>query len=290
MDNNESTSHQEISTETTPAQETSTVTTEATQVTQESKPIESGKTAEPETWEYDGDRKKVPDSFKKYAQGFDRYVSKKDQAAAEFRKKADEYEKLVNSDTFKSYQQFIAQNPKGAEPMEKAPSVTQEEIDAITLGDSKTLDAVIERKANQLLETKFGPKEQELRKELQTLTMKQKQIENAEMIQSFAEVNTDFWDLYDSGFEDYIITSIKQGKSLEDTYKAAKVIENKMAERLESQRKADFEKKKAGSVVGKSIPGTPDVVFADNEDHAKRLAIELTLKGDKRHVRIKPKK
>ncbi len=63
-----------------------------------------------------------------------------------------------------------------------------------------------------------------------------------------------------------------------------------MSERLENQRKATIEKKKAGTVVGKSIPGTPDVVYADDENQAKRLAIELTLKGDKRHVRVKPKK
>lgn len=285
MENSESTTQQEISTEVTPAQDT-TNTTEATQETQVSNQ-ETEKTAEPESWEYDGNRSKVPEPFKKYAQGFDRYVSKKDQAAAEYRKKAEEYEKIVNSE---AYQQFIAKNPTNTGSKEQAPTVTQEEIDAITLGDAKTLESVIERKAKQLLETNLGPKEQEMRKQLDALTMKQKQIESAEMIQSFAEVNKDFWELYDSGFEEYIVTSVKSGKSLEDTYKAAKLIESKMSERLEAQRKAEFEKKKAGSVVGKSIPGTPDVVFADNEDHAKRLAIELTMKGDKRHVRIKPKK
>ena len=287
---NQSTSQQEISSEVTPAQETTT-TTEATQTTSESKPIESTATTETEKeWEYDGDRKKVPEPFKKYAQGFDRYVSKKDQAAAEFKKKAEEYDKVLSSDEFKEYQHFIATKSKDTGPKEQVPTVTQEEIDAITLGDAKTLEKVIERKAKELLDSSIGPKEQEMRQQLSALTMKQKQIENAEMIQSFAEVNKDFWELYDSGFEEYIVNSVKSGKSLEDTYKGAKLIESKMSERLENKRKADFEQKKAGTVVGKSIPGTPDVVFADNEEHAKRLAIELTMKGDKRHVRIKPKK
>ncbi len=289
MDNNESkTQTQEISQEVTPAQETTTSTTETTQSTQQGKPEEV--TTKVEEWEYDGNRSAVPEPFKKYAQGFDRYVSKKDQAAAEFKKKAEEYDKVLSSNEFKEYQQFIANRPKNAGSEEQRPTVTQEEIDAITLGDAKTLEKVIERKAKELLDTNIGPKEQEMRQQLAALTMKQKQIENAEMIQSFAEVNKDFWDLYDSGLEDYIVTSIKSGRSLEETYKAAKTIESKMIEKVENKRQNDMKMKKDGTVVGKSIPGTPDVVFADNEDHAKRLAIELTLKGDKRHVRIKPKK
>ena len=286
-----STTHQETLQEATPAQATQPTKTETTHSTPGSKPTDGGNTAEPENWEYKGDRKDVPKNFEKYVKGLDRYVSQKDQATAEMRKKAEEYDKFVNSEDHKAFQQFMAQKPSNTGSKEpSAPTVTQEEIDAITLGDAKTLEKVIERKAKELLDTNIGPKENEMRQQLQALTMKQKQIENAEMIQSFAEVNTDFWGLYDSGFEDYIVNSIKSGKSLEETYKAAKNIESKLSEKFEGQRKADFEKKKAGTVAGKSIPGTPDVVYADNEDHAKRLAIELTLKGDNRHVRIKPKK
>src|SRR6266850_6184634 len=106
MDNNESTTQQEISQEVTPAQEANTSTTETTQSTQQSKPTKV--TTKAEEWEYDGNRNAVPESFKKYAQGFDRYVSKKDQAAAEFKKKAEEYDKVLSSNEFKEYQQFIA--------------------------------------------------------------------------------------------------------------------------------------------------------------------------------------
>jgi len=285
-----STTHQETLQEATPAQATDTTKTETTQSTPNNQSADKTVTPDTENWEYKGDRKEVPKNFEKYVKGLDRYVSQKDQATAEMRKKAEEYDKFVSSEDFKTFKQFIA-NPKNTGSKEpSAPTVTQEEIDAITLGDAKTLEKVIERKAKELLDTNIGPKENEMRQQLQVLTMKQKQIENAEMIQSFAEVNTDFWGLYDSGFEDYIVNSIKSGKSLEETYKAAKNIESKLSEKFEGQRKADFEKKKAGTVAGKSIPGTPDIVYADNEDHAKRLAIELTLKGDNRHVRIKPKK
>lgn len=286
-----STTHQEISQETTPAQATETTKTETTQSTSDGKSTDQKATTETENWEYKGDRKDVPKNFEKYVKGLDRYVSAKDQATADMRKKVEAYDNFVGSEDYKSYQQFIAGKPTNTGSKDtSAPTVTQEEIDAITLGDAKTLEKVIERKAKELLDNNIGPKENEMRQQLQALTMKQKQIENAEMIQSFAEVNTDFWGLYDSGFEDYIVNSIKSGKSLEETYKAAKNIESKLSEKFEGQRKADFEKKKAGTVAGKSIPGTPDIVYADNEDHAKRLAIELTLKGDNRHVRIKPKK
>ncbi len=292
MDNIESKTQQEISTETTPAPETPTVTSTETQSTQTSKPIEGKDTTKSEDWEYTGDRKAVPDPFKKYVQGLDRYVSKKDQAAAELRKKAEEYDSFVNSENYKAYQAFTEKNPQstGNGKAPDVPIMSQEEADAIAVGDTATLAKVIRREAQRNVEEYVGPKEAALQAKLQAVDMKQRQIESAEMIQSFAEVNPDFWDLYETGFEDYIVNSIKSGKSLEDTYKGAKLIESKTAERLETNRKTDLQKKKDGSVVGKSIPGTPDIVFADNEEHAKRLAIELTMKGDKRHVRIKPKK
>ncbi len=290
-----STPQQEISTETTPAQDTATPTTSTQsnvpQSTQAAKP-EATVTSESENWEYTGDRKAVPSEFEKYVKGLDRYVSKKDQAAAELRKKAEEYEHFVNSDSYKQYQQFIAQQPKntGSQAQPQAPTITPEEHDAILMGDANTLNKVIERQAKKIIEESVGPQAAVINQKFQAIEQKERQIESAEMIQSFAEVHPDFWDLYDNGLEEYVIQSVKSGRSLEDTYKAAKQIEDKMTERLETKRKADIEKKKAGSVVGKSIPGTPDVVYADNEDQAKRLAIELTLKGDKRHVRIKPKK
>ncbi len=283
---------QEISTETTPAQVTTEVSAPAPQSTPTEAAAPTGApAAEPENWEYTGDRKAVPAAFEKYVKGLDRYVSKKDQAAADTRKKAEEYDHFVGSDAYKSYQQFIANQPRATGPAAPSqPALTDEEAAAISVGDTNMLAKVIQREVQRNIDANVGPKEAALKKDFESLAMKQKQIENAEMIQSFAEVHTDFWDLYDAGFEDYIVTSIRSGRSLEEVYKGAKEIESKTAARLETNRKADAEKKKNGTVVGKSIPGTPDVVLANDEAHAKRLAIELTLKGDKRHVRIKPKK
>ncbi len=290
MDNS-STPQQEISSETTPAQETTQPVAETTQSTPSTPATGTPATPEAESWEYKGDRKDVPAPFKKYVEALDRYVSKKDQTVAEARKKAEDYEKFVQSEDYKLFQQFKTSQPRGVGPTESpAPTVSQEEAEAIALGDVNTLAKVIKREAERVVETKVGPKEAEIQKRFEAMDLKEKQIQNAEMIQAFAETNKDFWELYDNGFEDYIVNSIKSGRSLEDTYKKAKFIESKIAEREETKRRADYEKKKSGSVVGKSIPGTPDVVFADDERHAKRLAIELTLKGDKRHVQIKPKK
>ncbi len=284
------TSTQETLQEATPAQDTTTTTTETTQATSATKATDQTATPAPETWEYKGDRKDVPDTFKKYVEGLDRYVSKKDQATAELRKKAEEFESFRNSEDYKAYQQFIAKKPTSTGTSEpQKPTITQEEIDAISLGDGKTLEAVIERKAKELLKSELGPKEAEINQKFAAMDLKERQIQSAEMIQSFAEVHPDFWELYDNGLEEYIVGAIKSGLSLEATYAKAKFIESKMEERAETKRKADFEKKKAGTVAGKSIPGSPDVVYADSEDHAKRLAIELTLKGDKRHVRIRDK-
>lgn len=272
---------QEISTETTPAQETNTTTTETTQSTP---PTD----AAAENWEYNGDRKAIPKPFEKYVKGLDRYVSKKDQALAEARKKAEEYDKLVSSDAYK--QMLGNQKPNTGSEALNQPVVTQEEVDAIALGDAKTLEAVIERKAKQLLETNYGPKEQEIKKELQVLTQERRARESAEMVSAFAALHPDFDDLVKSPVGEYMINAVRSGMDLEKVYESAKQIETHYYERFENQRKETFEKKKNGSVVGKSIPGTPDVVFADDENQAKRLAIELTLKGDNRQVQIRKKK
>jgi hypothetical protein len=289
----QSTSQQEISQGTTPAPETPTVTPETTQATPNGQPTDKTVTPAPETWEYKGDRKDVPKEFEKFVKGLDRYVSSKDQAIAEARKKAEEYDAFTKSEDFKQFQQFREERKRGAgtgTPTQPQPLMTEEEAQAIAVGDAKTLESVIQREVQRKLDESINPKLADAEKKLEAVSLKERQVQSAEMISSFAQVHPDFWDLYDNGLEEYVIGSIKSGRSLEDTYKAAKEIEAKMEQRVEAKRKADFEKKKAGSVAGKSIPGTPDVVFADDEDHAKRLAIELTLKGDKRHVRIKPKK
>ncbi len=288
----QSTPSQETLQEATPAQETVTTIPETTQATPNGQPADKTVTPAPETWEYKGDRKDVPKEFEKFVKGLDRYVSSKDQAIAEARKKAEEYDAFTKSDDFKQFQQFREERqrvPNAGSPKQPTSLMTEEEAAAIAVGDAKTLESVIQREVQRKLDENIGPKLAQVEKTAQDNALKQRQIESAEMISSFAEVHPDFWDLYEHGLEEYIIESIKAGRSLEATYEKAKFIESKMEERGEAKRKADFEKKKAGTVAGKSIPGSPDVVYADNEDHAKRLAIELTLKGDNRHVRIKDK-
>lgn len=289
----QSTTQQEISQETTPAQETSATQPATTQPTPNGQPADKPVTPALESWEYKGDRKDVPKEFEKFVKGLDRYVSNKDQAIAEARKKAEEYDAFTKSDDFKQFQQFREERKKGgatAAPSQPQPLMTEEEAQAIAVGDAKTLESVIQREVQRKLDESINPQMAEAQKKLEAVSLKERQVQSAEMISSFAQVHPDFWDLYENGLEEYIVGSIKSGRSLEDTYKAAKEIETKMEQRAEQKRKADFEKKKAGTVAGKSIPGNPDVVYADDENHAKRLAIELTLKGDKRHVRIKSNK
>lgn len=266
----------------TPAQDT---TSTETTTSQPATKTESEKTTstEQENWEYTGDRNSVPDSMKKYVAALDRYVSKKDQSRIELEKKVKEYETKLAS-----FKEPTKTDDIGVRPPE-GPQVTQEEAEAIMLGDAKTLQKVIQREAQRTLEANLSPKEAAINQKLSAMEFKQREIDAAEMISGFAEINPDFWELY-STYEDYCITAARNGKSLEDIYKGVKAFEEKATQRLEAKRKTDLEKKKNGTVVGKSITGTSDIIYADNEAQAKRLAIELTLKGDKRHVRIKPKK
>lgn len=264
--------------EATPAQDTSS-STSTPKPTETSKP-DTATTKPEDTWEYNGDRNNVPESMKKYVAGLDRYVSKRDQARIELEKKVQDYETKLAQFKDKSTTQ-----PTGTvEPSE--PSVTQEEAEAIMLGDAKTLQKVIQREAKHLLEA-GNPNVTE---KLSALENRQKELDAAELIKSFTEVNPDFSELLKSPLGDFMVDAARKGMSIEQIHKSAQQIKSFFTDAADSKRKADFEKKKQGSVVGKTITGTPDVVLADNEDHAKRLAIEMTLKGDTRRVQVKTQK
>ncbi len=264
--------------EAAPAQDTTTTDTTTTQTTDTSKP-DTATTKTEDNWEYTGDRNSVPEPMKKYVAALDRYVSKKDQSRAELEKKIKEYEAKISS--------FSApkQDTTGT-PTHKAPLVTQEEAEAIMLGDATTLEKVIERGVKTQLETNINPKEAAINEKFAALETKEKEAVAADVIKSFTEINPDFTELINSPVGEFMVDAARKGMPLEEIYKTAKTIEAHFAGVAETRRKAELEKKKNGTVVGKSIPGTPDYVIARDENHAKRLAIELTLKGDKRHVRI----
>lgn len=271
--------------EAAPAQDTTAQPTNETQSAEGSK---SETTTTETAWEYNGDRKSVPKEFQNYVKGVDRYWSKKSQTLAELGQKAREYEEFKNSPEYKAFQQF-KENPSAPGKQDNQPLVTQDEIDAIALGDAATLEKVIERKAKHLLETTVNPKLEAFSKKEQEFTLKQKEIDAAETISSFAQLNPDFNELLESPVGEFMIDAARRGMGIEDIYKSAKAAEDYFSQKVEIKKKADFEKKKNGSVVGKSIPGTPDKVYADDEASAKRLAIELTLRGDKRQVAVRPK-
>ena len=266
--------------EATPAQDTSSVNT----TTEAIKP--EGATNLPEDkWEYNGDRNAVPEPFKKYVSALDRYVSTKDQVRVDLEKKVKEYEAKLSS--------FSTSSQKPADTGTQTPSepqVTQEEAEAIMLGDAKTLQKVIQREAKHLLEASVKPQETAMNEKLSNLENRQKEVDAAEMIKSFTEINPDFNDLLKSPVGTFMVDAARKGMDIESIYKTAKEIEGHFTNVAETKRKATLEAKKNGSVVGKTINGTPDVIYADDETHAKRLAIEGTLKGDNRRVQVRERK
>lgn len=273
---------QETTSTATPAPTTTsegkTETAQATQTTTES-------TAVAETWTYNGDRKSVPKEFQTYVQGLDRYVSKKDQLLGEARRKAEEYDKLVTSDDYKAYQQRLAQ-PKTTGTPTPAETVTQEELDAIMAGDANTLREVIRREAKHTLETDYKSEIERVR----SVEQKQQQLETGEMIKAFKELHPDFNDFVDDdAYYGFMVSGLKGGKDLDTVYAEVKRMEERAYAKAEEKYKKTIESKKAGSVVGKSASGTPDVVYAETEDQAKRLAIQLAMKGDPRQVAVKRK-
>lgn len=287
METNETQQETSTTSEATPIETTTDTTSTAKEAT-DTTTTQSTQEA-PENWEYNGDRKTIPKQFANYAKGFDRAWSKKSQTLTELSQKAREYEEFKTSQEFQTFQKLKAEGKIPTGNQEQS-VITQDELDAISLGDAKTLESVIERKARQMLETTVNPQLAEFKKEKEQMAIKQRESAATEHIDSFSKQNPDFKELLESPVGEFMIDAARRGLPIDQIYETAKEAETFFAQRSEVKRKADLQKKKDGTVVGKSIPGTPDIVYADDENSAKRLAIELTLKGDKRHVRIKPKK
>lgn len=280
MDTNQSETNGAASNEAV-SQETSNTNLEATpaQPSNEAQKAEGQTTSIPESWEYNGDRSAVPEPFKNYAKGFDRAWNKRVQALAERDQKAREYEEFQQSEDWKTFQEFKKSGANKQPSQQQTSLISQDEIDAIALGDGKTLESVIERAVSKRLESSVNP-----------IVQKQKALETAEYISEFTNLHPDFKEMLDSPAGEFMIHAAKTGASLEQIYETGMKARDYYFQQFESKKKADFEAKKNGSVVSKSIPGTPDVVYVDDENAAKRTAIEMTLRGDNRLVQVKPKK
>jgi hypothetical protein len=245
-------------------------------------------------WVYNGDRKSVPDPFKNYVSGIDRYWTQKSQAFADYEKKAKEYDSFVGSEDFKTFQQFKAgrMNPTGQTDQRQDQSsvqVTQDEMDAIMLGDPNALRSVVERQAKAILADKEKEFNAVLQSKVEPLARRQKEIDASEMVKQFSELHPDFWELYENGHGEFMLSSLRSGTSLEDAYNKVKAYEANIAARVEEKQKKIIEEKKRGSVTNGTTTGIPDVVYATDERHARRLAIELALKNDPRRVQIQGK-
>lgn len=286
-------SEQENETQETSNLETNEATPDNNTETNDSTTPETGKENQPKTvtveipenWEYNGDRKSVPKPLEKYVKNLDRYVSQKDQTLAETKKRLEEVESVINSDSFKQYQEYVKNS---SQQKQNEPLFTQDEMDAISLGDANTFQKVLDRAVERKLE--LDPNRSSLEQTVRSLSERDKLIQTKEQIQSFSQEHPDFKEMVESPIGDYMIAAAKQGIGLEQIYENAKAIESYMNERVEKTRKANLEAKAKGSSVKSTVTGTTDVVWADNDNDARRLAIELQLKGDPRQVRIKPKK
>lgn len=252
-----------------PAVTETTTTSEAT-----ASPETKAETAQPEDkWEYNGDRKAVPDPFKKYVKGLDQWFTKHTQDTAEARKKAQMYDELIQSGRL---------NQNAVAPTKDNPNpgiISQQEWDAAMLsGDVNAVNSLI----TKALEKTVLPKAQELEKKLG-------QMDASQQIEAFSKLHPDFEELLDAGFDDYMIAEARSGKSLPEIYQKVKQVENNIANREKERQQKIIQEKKEGTVVGKTTAGTPDVVWVENEKESRRVSLELAMKSDPRSVRIKKK-
>lgn len=257
--------------EVTPENKETNDQTTQNQDTQESKSSKED-TTKSEAWEYNGNRKEVPENFQKFVKGLDRYVSRKDQALAEAQKQIKELQEKPPT---------VSEPPQ---TKESQPLVTQDELDAIALGDGKVLENVINRAVD--IKMKSDPN----REQVASISQKQGVLDARDRINEFAEITPEFKEVIESPIGDHIIAAVQRGASLEKAWEQAKEAMSFMETRSDNKRKVNLENKINGSTVKNTVTGKSDTVWVENETEAKRMAIELTLKKDPRNVKIKPKK
>lgn len=232
----------------------------------------------PKDWKYNGDRQNAPEPLQPYIKDLDRYVQGKQQELADVKKNMQELEQKLSAPQVNQLKDLASGEQQTAT---EDTIYTQDEADAIALGDLSVLDKVVRRAAESTVTKVLSEKEKQAKVNSQ---MAQKLDED---LNTFMKVNPEFKQLLDSPIGEHMIEAARKGLPLEEIYSKAQEVKSYVIQQQEEAAKAKLKHKANGSTVKSTTTGTPDIVWVENDQEARRMSLELAFKNDPRQVKIK---
>lgn len=237
---------------------------------------------------WDGNIEVLPEELREYAKGVQRYVTKHTTEAAEYRKKAEEYERKYPAEKLSAFDQWQKAESEKAK-IKPGPSISQEEWEDALLDGSG-------QKINQLIARQTQHQVEEARNKFLT-DMKAEQDRSAQLlsfqqrVKEFAELHPDFKKLNDSGILMPILAKeLEAGGTLETAFASAQMAFENIKALRDIELKELAEKKKAASTLNGKGSGEDHVLWVDSKDDAMTAQINAAIDGKPVRVRVRPPK
>lgn len=218
---------------------------------------------------WDGNANSLPDKLKKIVSDNQAAFTKKAQEATEFKQKFETLNAQVQQYLEQQKLQHAAQNPP----------FTKEEYDAAMLDPNKFL--VLTQKVAQGI---VDAEKAQLQPVISQIEFNQKVAENERVINKFAEVKKDFWELYDDGILEPLVTQY----GLEEGYKRAADFKEKSSQRALAASQQRVQQKKSATTVAPTQPQQVEVVYVERQSEVLPMAAKLAAEGKKVKVRVRP--
>ena len=253
--------------------------------TPQSAPLEEKKTV------WDGDVNKLPPEIQDWAKAAQRHLTQKAMAEADLRRAGEEYQQFIQSDDYKSFQNWKTQpqQPK-TEETPLVSGVTPEEWEQAQLDmTGKSFNGLIQREVQR----QVNEAAQMYGAELNNLRQTSVSTQWREAISSVAEIHPDMVDLHKAGMmKPYIDQELNSGKhkSYEDVVNAAyqrvAAIRDSFIEQGKKADQARIAEKRQGVSATGIATGNAEVMTVDKGDVFNK-AFEMAL--EKKKVKVKSK-
>ena len=237
--------------------------------------------AEKQTWDGKLESLKTPEDIER-GKAMQRYLTKKSQELAEYRKQAEEFTRIKSSPEWQAYQQWASS--QGQQPVQPS-SFSAEELEQLGI-DPRLVQAIESRVGKQLAE-----KEALFAQRLQEIQFQQARSAKQMELESFAEAHPNFYKYVDLGIAQPIVKAFvdEQGKTLEEAYEEMERINSALEQEALKKSQARVAEKKAAVSATPSVNNEPGYVEVDSEQESRDMAFKLAAANDPRKVRIRKK-
>jgi hypothetical protein len=218
---------------------------------------------------WDGNALTLPDNIKKIINDNQTAFHSKSQEAAEFKTQLETLQGQVNE-----YLQTLEYQKSQGNPL-----FTEEEFQAAQLDPNKFLE-LTSKVAQHIVEKE----KQQLTPMISQIQFNQQVAENEKRVNDFASKNPDFWNLYEAGILEPLVST----HGLEKGFQMASGISKKIQQAEIQKSQARVQEKKASVSATPTQSTSIDTVYVNNPNDVLLTAARYAAEGKKVKVKYKP--